>query len=154
MTSCGLVGNWWKFGGDFCFRLQFHLWYPTPKAIVRDRSVAQANWCWTRIVKTRVRSQPCTFRIYDVKNCTGTGFSPSTSRLPCQNHSTIAPYSFIHLPPTLYNVFLPVLQLSPVIIIAPNPHPHLHVSHARWTNGLVIYTFQNAVLSPKLDIIV
>jgi hypothetical protein len=30
--------------------------------------------------------------------------------LPSQYHSTIAPYSFIHLPPTLYNVFLPVLQ--------------------------------------------
>jgi hypothetical protein len=29
---------------------------------------------------------------------------------PCQYHSTIAPYSFIPLPPTLYNVFLPVLQ--------------------------------------------
>ena len=29
---------------------------------------------------------------------------------PCQYHSTNAPYSFIHLPPTLYNVFLPVLQ--------------------------------------------
>ena len=28
----------------------------------------------------------------------------------CQYHSTIAPYSFIHLPSTLYNVFLPVLQ--------------------------------------------
>ena len=39
-----------------------------------------------------------------------TSFSPSTSVFPCQYHSTIAPYSFIHLPPTLYNVFLPVLQ--------------------------------------------
>jgi len=29
---------------------------------------------------------------------------------PCQFHSTNAPYSFIHLPPTLYTVFLPVLQ--------------------------------------------
>jgi hypothetical protein len=29
---------------------------------------------------------------------------------PCQYHSTNAPYSFTHLPPTLYNVFLPVLQ--------------------------------------------
>jgi len=28
---------------------------------------------------------------------------------PCQYHCTNAPYSFIHLPPTLYNVFLPVL---------------------------------------------
>jgi len=29
---------------------------------------------------------------------------------PCQYHSTNAPHSFIHLPQTLYNVFLPVLQ--------------------------------------------
>jgi len=29
---------------------------------------------------------------------------------PCQYHSTNAPYSFTHLPPSLYNVFLPVLQ--------------------------------------------
>jgi hypothetical protein len=29
---------------------------------------------------------------------------------PCQYHSTNAPYIFIHLPPTLYNVSLPVLQ--------------------------------------------
>ena len=28
----------------------------------------------------------------------------------CQYHSTNAPYSFIHLPPTLHNVFLPVIQ--------------------------------------------
>ena len=29
---------------------------------------------------------------------------------PCQYHSTNVPYSIIHLPPTLYNVFLPALQ--------------------------------------------
>ena len=29
---------------------------------------------------------------------------------PCQYFSHISPYSSIHLPPTLYNVFLPVLQ--------------------------------------------
>jgi hypothetical protein len=46
-------------------------------------------------------------------------FSPSTSVFPCQYHSTIAPYSFIHLPSTLYNVFLPVIQFSPVSIIPP-----------------------------------
>jgi len=28
----------------------------------------------------------------------------------CQYHSTIAPYSFIHLPPILNNIFLPALQ--------------------------------------------
>ena len=44
---------------------------------------------------------------------------------PCQYHSTIAPYSFIRLPPTLYNVFLPVLQFSPVSIIPPLLHTHL-----------------------------
>ena len=32
----------------------------------------------------------------------------------------------IHLPPTLYNVFLPVLQFSPVCIIRPTIHTHLH----------------------------
>ena len=37
-------------------------------------------------------------------------FSPSTPVFPCQYHSTIAPYSSIHLPPTLYNIFLPALQ--------------------------------------------
>jgi hypothetical protein len=31
---------------------------------------------------------------------------------PWQYRSTIAPYPFIHLPPTLYHVFLPVLQFS------------------------------------------
>ena len=31
--------------------------------------------------------------------------------LPCQYHSTIAPYPSINLPPTLHNVFLPVLQI-------------------------------------------
>ena len=35
---------------------------------------------------------------------------------PCQYHSTNAPHSFVHLPPTLYNVFLPVFQFSPVSI--------------------------------------
>ena len=39
--------------------------------------------------------------------------------LPCQYHSTIAPHSSIHLPPTPCNVFLPVLQFSPVSIIPP-----------------------------------
>ena len=76
-------------------------------------------------------------------------FSTGTSVFICQYHSTIAAthsfiyhprcimffslyfsfplsvsfhhccYSFIHLPPTLYNVFLPILQFSPVSIIPP-----------------------------------
>src|SRR5215470_6948810 len=50
---------------------------------------------------------------------------------PCQYHSTNAPYSFIHLPPTLYNVFLPVLQFSPVSIIPPMLHTHSFIYHRR-----------------------
>ena len=56
-------------------------------------------------------------------------FSPSTSVFPCKYHSTIAPYSFIHLPPTLYNVFLPVLQFSPVSTIPPLLHTHPSIYH-------------------------
>jgi len=56
-------------------------------------------------------------------------FSPSTSDFPCQYHSTIAPHSSIHLPPTLYNVFLSVLQFSPVSIIPPLLHTHPSIYH-------------------------
>ena len=103
-------------------------------AVVRDRGVAQANSCWTCIVKTRVRSQACTFGICGVKTCTGTGFFPRTSRFPCQYHSTIAPYSFIHLPPTMYNVFLPALQFSPVYHSTIVPY-HSHVSECEVTSA-------------------
>jgi hypothetical protein len=60
-----------------------------------------------------------------------TGFWPSTSVFPCQYHSTNAPYAFIHLPPTLYNVFLPVLQFSPLSIIPPILHTHSFIYHRR-----------------------
>ena len=37
-----------------------------------------------------------------------------------------APYLFIHIPPTLYNVFLPVLKFPPVSISAPLLHSFIH----------------------------
>ena len=49
----------------------------------------------------------------------------------CQYHSTIAPYSSIHLPPILHNVFLPVLEFSPVSIIPPLLHTHPFIYHQR-----------------------
>ena len=81
-------------------------------------------------------------------------------QFPCQYHSTNAPYSFIHLPRTLYNVCLPALQfplsisfhqcsilihssttnavcfspstsVSPVSIITPMLHTHSFIYHQR-----------------------
>ena len=62
------------------------------------------------------------------KMALGKVFLPALT-FPCQYHSTIAPYTFIHLPPMLYNVFLPVLQFSPVSIISPLLHTHSSIYH-------------------------
>ena len=66
----------------------------------------------------------CSILIHLATNKIVYGFSLSTSAFPCQYHSTISPYSFIHLPPILYKVFLPVLQFSPVSIIPQLLHTH------------------------------
>jgi hypothetical protein len=63
-------------------------------------------------IKTLIQSQTSSCGICGGQNCIGTGVSISTLVFPCQYHSTSAPYSFIHLPPTLYNCFFPVLQFS------------------------------------------
>ena len=68
--------------------------------------------------------------------------SASTSVFPCQYHSTNAPYPSIHLPPTLYNVSLSVLQFSPVSIIPPLLHTDLHLSPT-----LHVYTLNNGLHS-------
>jgi hypothetical protein len=52
---------------------------------------------------------------------------------PSQYHSTNAPYSFIHLPSTLYNVFLLVLRFSPVSISPPLLHTHSFIYHWCYT---------------------
>jgi hypothetical protein len=80
----------------------------------------------------RVRFQVCLFEISGGQDVTETLYPLSTSVVPCQYHSTVAPYSFIHLPHTLYNVFLPVLQFSPVIIIPPLLHTHSFIYHPRY----------------------
>jgi len=51
---------------------------------------------------------------------------------PRQYHSTNVPYSFIHLPPTLYDVSLPVLQVSPVSIIPKMLHTHSFIYHRHY----------------------
>ena len=68
-------------------------------------------------------------RSYHTARDVRTGSFTYTSVFPCQYHSTSALYSSIHLPPTLYNVFLPALQSSPVSIIPPLLHTHPFIYH-------------------------
>jgi len=62
---------------------------------------------------------------------------------PCQYHSTIAPYPSIHLPPTLYNVSLPVLQCFPVSIIPPLLHNHSSTYHPHYFSFLLSVSFHH-----------
>ena len=96
--------------------------------------------CRYPVAEATVRTQDNAFGPCSGQSGSGTGFSPSTSvspvstippllhthpftyhprcimffsryfSFPCHYHSTIAPYSSFNIPPTLYNVFLPVLQ--------------------------------------------
>ena len=93
---------------------------PRPKRLVTGHSLRRPGFENRPVHVTAVNGVP-----------RGAAFSPSTFVLPCQYHSTIAPYSFIHLPPTLYNVFLPILQFSPVCIIPPLLHTHSFIYHPR-----------------------
>jgi len=89
--------------------------------------------------ETRVWSQSNTCEVGGGQSGTVTGFSPSTSVFPCQYHSTNAPYPFIHLPPTIYNVSLPVFQFSPVSNIPPMLHTHSFTYHPHYIMFLSQY---------------
>ena len=81
----------------------------------------------------------CSIPIHSPTTNTVQCFSPSTSDFPCQYHSTNVPYPFIHLPPTLYNLSLQVLQISPVSIIPPMLHTHSFTYHPRYIMFLSQY---------------
>jgi hypothetical protein len=118
------------------------------------------------LVRSVVR--PC--GIYGRQSNIGTGFSPSSSvspvsiiptmlhthsyiyhqrcimffsqyfSFPCQYHSNNAPYSFIHLSPTLYNVSLPVLQF-PLSVSFHQCSIHTYIYHRRY----IILVTENVV---------
>jgi len=102
--------------------------FPGMKVIL-GHVMAHVVSCQPCKTKFQIQSQAGPFWIYNRKSDTVSGFSPSTSDFPCQYHSAIAPYSFIHLPPTLYNVFLLVFQFFPVSIIPPLLHTHSSTTH-------------------------
>ena len=93
-----------------------------------------------KTVTARFRSHISPREICGAQSVTVTGFSPSASVFPCQYHSTNAPYPFIHLPPTLYNVSLPVLQFSPVSTIPPVLHTRSLTYHPHYIMFLSQYT--------------
>ena len=91
------------------------------------------------VAEARVQSQANPCDISGGQCVTVTGFSPSISVFPCQYHSTNVPYPFIHLPPTLYNVSLPVFQFSPVSNIPPMLHTHSFTYHPHYIMFLSQY---------------
>ena len=60
---------------------------------------------------------------------------------PCQYHSTKAPHSIIHLPPKLYNVFLPALHFPLSISL----HQCSILNHSSTTNAVQCFSPSNSV---------
>ena len=69
---------------------------------------------------------------------------------PCQYHSTNTPYSFIHLPPTLYNVFLPVLQFP--LSVSFHQYPiQIHLPLTLYSLGNALFRTKPATLGDTMD---
>ena len=64
---------------------------------------------------------------------------------PCQYHSTIAPYPFIHLPPTLYNVFSKYFSFPGQYHSTIAPYPFIHLPPTLYNVFLPIFQFPLSV---------
>jgi hypothetical protein len=67
-------------------RVMYHLF---------GRAMAEAVSSWPLTAEARIRARVSPCDICGGQSGTGTGFSPSYSALPCQYHSTIAPYTSV-----------------------------------------------------------
>ena len=124
---------------------------PCPDQMVSGHAIAQAVKCHPVTVQVSVRSQARPCGICGGQSETVTGFSSGSAVFPSQYHSTIAPYSFIHLPPTLYNVFLPVLQFSPVSIFPPLLHTtFIHLPPTLYNVFLPVLQFSPVSIIPPV----
>jgi hypothetical protein len=120
-------------------------------------TVTESVYCAVRIESlnttvARVRFQVNSCEICGWQRYTGTGFSPSTSVSPV---SIIPPmlhtHSFIHLPPTLYNVFLPALQF-PLSVSFHQCSILTPICFTRWTYGRRLEIFQKIYIWKSCNI--
>jgi len=114
--QCSILIHWsttdavWRFSSstsDFPLSVSFH-----QCSILIHSSHTDAIWCFSPITSVSpVSIIPPMLHTYSLiyhRRCMR--FFSQYFSFHCQYDSTNAPYSFIHLPPTLYDVFLPVLQ--------------------------------------------
>ena len=73
---------------------------------------------------------------------------------PSQYHSSNSPYSFIHLPPTLYKVFLPVLQFPLSVSYHHAPYTFIHLPPTLYNVFLPMLQFPTSVSSYQFSILI
>jgi hypothetical protein len=112
--------------------IQLACLYSDYSEICCGRAMALPVSRWSVTAGDRVRFKGIPYGIFDGENGTGTSLCKSIAIFSCLYHSTNAPYSFIHLPLTLYNVFLPVLQFP----LSVSFHQRSILIHSSTTNAV------------------
>jgi len=92
----------------------------------------------------------CSTQIHSPTTHTIKCFFPSTSVSICQYHSTIAAYTFIHLPPILYNDSLPTLLFPCQEHSTTAPSPFIHLPHTLYKVSLPVLQFPPVSTIPPL----
>ena len=93
---------------------------------LQGRAMAHAFYRWPLIAEARLRSLASPSDVWWIKRHWEKFLSQHFS-FHCQYHSTNAPYSFNHLPPMLYKVFLPVIQFPCQYHSTNAPYTFIHL---------------------------